>query len=194
MEPTENKSAYQYQSPIDDTKPKIGRPTLYSLELAEEICALIANGSTMQKISKIEGMPEGETMRRWQKENPSFHAMYSLAREMRADARSDRIDDYAAMLMAGNLMPDVARVLIDTEKWQASKENFRRYGDKQAIEQTNTHNHNVVISDMSTASLLAELQRTAQALPGGVRLNGDRLEISGEYVDVTPIQDDKHKG
>lgn len=116
-------------------------------------------------------------------------ASYNLAREDRADSRVDMLDEYSQKLLDGEIMPDVARVLIDTIKWQAGKENFKRYGDKQAIEQTNTHTHNVIVSDMSTASLLAELQRTAQALPGGVKLRDDKL-----VIDATYTSDDTSKG
>lgn len=183
METTENNPVPKYQNHHEEP---------YDKQLADDICALVASGLSLYKIEKMEGMPSRRTIRGWQKESPSFAASYNLAREERADSRVELLDEYSEKLLNGTIMPDVARVLIDTVKWQAGKENYRRYGDKQTIETTNTHTHNVVIADMSTASLLAELQRTAQALPGGVKVKGDKLEISTDYIDVTPKPDDKH--
>ncbi len=164
-------------------------PESYDQNLAEHICDLVASGLSLDKIEQLPNMPARRTIREWQKKFPSFTAAYALAREERAEFRFDRLDKYKEMLMNGQLMPDVANVLINTERWQAAKENFKRYGDKQAIEQTNTHTHNVVVSDMSTASLLAELQRTAQVLPGGVKLQDDKL-----IIDATYTSDDTSKG
>lgn len=107
-----------------------GRPSLYSTELATEICSLIAGGETDGSIEAKEGMPSAETLRRWKRDNPEFCGIYARAREARADLRSERIDGYIAKLIAGELAPDVARVAIDAQKWQASKEQPRRYGDK----------------------------------------------------------------
>jgi hypothetical protein len=64
---------------------------------------------------------------------------YARARKVRADARAEQIDEIIrrTMLPRGDeeyLEPNAARVVIDAIKWQASKENNARYGDKLAIE------------------------------------------------------------
>src|SRR5690606_15500761 len=59
-----------------------------------------------------------------------FAAMYARAREARADFRAERIDGYVKKIIDKTLPPDAARVAIDAEKWLASKEQPKRYGDK----------------------------------------------------------------
>jgi hypothetical protein len=59
---------------------------------------------------------------------------YARAREHRADARADRIDEICDELHRGKLDPNAARVLIDAEKWQAGKEMPKRYGDRVEVD------------------------------------------------------------
>jgi hypothetical protein len=42
-----------------------GRPSLYSQELAQEICHLIAGGETDASIEAMGDYPSAETLRRW---------------------------------------------------------------------------------------------------------------------------------
>ena len=107
-----------------------GRPALYTAELAERVCSLIAAGETDGSIERMKGLPSADTIRRWKRDNPEFCGMYARAREARADLRSERIDGYVTDMIAGKLAPDAARVAIQAEQWQAGKEQPRRYGDK----------------------------------------------------------------
>lgn len=75
-------------------------------------------------------MPSKDTIFEWLMDDVEFSDQYARARERRADARSERIDDISAKVEAGELGPNEARVIIDAEKWQAGKENAKRYGDK----------------------------------------------------------------
>lgn len=109
---------------------KLGRPPIYSKELAQRICDLIASGETDASIEKMDGMPSARTINRWRADNSGFCHMYARAREARADYRADRIDEYVKKVIAGELKADVARVVIDAEKWLMSKEQPKRYGDK----------------------------------------------------------------
>jgi hypothetical protein len=112
------------------TKKKTGRPPLYSKELAQRICDLIASGETDAKIEAMDGMPSAQTIRRWRIDREDFCSNYARAREARADFRAERIDGYVQKVIDKSLPPDAARVAIDAEKWLASKEQPKRYGDK----------------------------------------------------------------
>lgn len=108
----------------------LGRPSEYNNAIAEKICARIATGETPKKIAKDGSMPEETTIYKWLAKHDDFVQQYTLARERRADARSDRIDEYKEQVLQGKIAADVARIVIDTEKWQAGKENPKRYGDR----------------------------------------------------------------
>lgn len=141
------------KKPKERRKPGPKGPNLYSDEIAQRICDLICSGETDGTIEKIEGMPSAETLRRWRLDNEEFCGKYARAREARADFRSERIDQYARELHDGELAPDAARVLIDTEKWQAGKEQPKRYGDRIQVD----GNMTVSMTDEQLESRIAQL-------------------------------------
>jgi hypothetical protein len=111
-----------------------GRPTMYTKELGAEICELTAMRVPLVRICEMPGMPSERTVYAWKRIHPEFQHEYARAREHRADARADRIDDYIEAVKAGTLDPNAARVMIDAEKWQAGKEQPKRYGDRLEVD------------------------------------------------------------
>lgn len=110
----------------------MGRPRMpYDHDIALRVCERIAHGENLSRINKDKSFPiSSVTILKWISENPIFESLYTKAREQRADARNERIDDYREAALSGKIPPEVARIAIDSEKWQASKENPRRYGDR----------------------------------------------------------------
>ncbi len=88
----------------------------------------------MDRIAGEDGLPGKTTLYKWLRTNAAFADEYARAREIRADARSDRIDGYILSMIAGEIDANVARVAIDAEKWQAAHEMPKRYSDHQRIE------------------------------------------------------------
>lgn len=105
-------------------------------ELKDKIVQMVAEGSNINAITKLDDMPNRQTVYNWFASDKEFLDNYARAREDRADARADRIDEIVVELMEGKITSDVARVAIDTYKWQAGKEKPTRYGDKQQVELT----------------------------------------------------------
>lgn len=109
---------------------KVGRPSEYTVEMADRICAAIASGGNLNQIASKDGVPSREAIYTWLREKSEFSDKYARAREDRADWRSDRIDDIVRRMIDGEIDANVARVAIDAEKWQAGKEKPKGYGDK----------------------------------------------------------------
>lgn len=120
----------------------------------------IAAGLSVGKCCRQEGMPNKDTIFEWLMDDETFSDQYARARERRADARVERIDDIAEEVKAGTLGANEARVIIDAEKWQAGKENSKRYGDKLDL----TGDFNVKLPDEQVESRLAHLLRKAGAI------------------------------
>ena len=123
-----------------------GRPTIYTDELADEICSLLAGGMSLVNIGKMEGMPNPDTVYTWAKENRSgFTEKYTKARITQAHHLAEEIiqiaDDGTNDFMKnkdGDEVPDYelvqrSRLRIDARKWYASKLAPKIYGDKLAI-------------------------------------------------------------
>lgn len=113
----------------------IGRPTEYSVELADLICERLANGEGLVSICKDETMPARSTVHNWLNDKsefykPDFLDKYVRARDDQADYKAEEIEEIADKVLAGTVKPDAARVAIDAKKWTASKLKPKRYGDK----------------------------------------------------------------
>lgn len=116
--------------PEQPQRPGPGRPTSYTKELGAEICELIAMRVPLVRICEMPGMPSERTIYSWKRKHPDFLHEYARAREHRADARADRIDEIAEELRTGKLDAPTARTLFDVERWQAGREKPAVYGDR----------------------------------------------------------------
>jgi hypothetical protein len=129
------------------TQPKkVGRPTDYTPELGDLICAGIAEAKSLVKICKDESLPSARTVYTWLRTNPEFLQNYANAKEDQADymveemleiaddGRNDymeNMDDQGgvAYKLNGEHVTR-SRLRVDTRKWAASKFKAKKYGDR----------------------------------------------------------------
>lgn len=118
-------------------KPKRGRPSLYSEDMANEILSRIAAGETLTAICKDPHIVAIQTVFHWRATNPDFAAKYDKARECQADVFADELLDFVdeaqrARDEDGNRVydPAIARLQVDVRKWTAAKLRPARYGDR----------------------------------------------------------------
>ena len=117
---------------------KTGRPSSFSPDAANEICERLAKGESLRAIcGDQEGgwLPSETTVRRWlagaEDWNEEFRRQYAYARDVQADTKFDQAWDIAEKATAENVQ--VARLQIDTIKWQAGKLAPKKYGEKVAV-------------------------------------------------------------
>jgi len=110
---------------------KGGRPTLYTPELGDAICAGIASAKSLDSICKEEGMPGSRTVYTWRRENDEFQQNYARAREDQGDKLAEDVLEICDQAEPETVQVDKLRV--DTRKWLASKFN-RAYSDKTITE------------------------------------------------------------
>ncbi len=137
----------------------MGRPSTYSPQIASEICDRISQGQSIRTIGEAEGMPEARSIFNWLNKYPDFVHQYTLARATRAHVRFERVDSVLEDLRAGTIDSNMARVEIDTIKWQCGKEAPKKYGDRIEIagDAENPLNVNVTQSTELLASRIDQL-------------------------------------
>jgi transposase-like protein len=121
---------------------KVGRPTLYTEALADEICERISSGQALSKICPQIGI-HITTVWDWLNKYPEFATKYTRAREAQADVLADEIiaiaDDPATEEVQDGDGTRTAisssavqrnRLRVDARKWYASKVAPKKYGDK----------------------------------------------------------------
>jgi len=125
-----------------EMKAKIGRPSLYTDELAQEICDKIASNSKGIKrlCNENSHWPNKTTIFTWLKNNSTFSDQYARAKKCQIETFVDEIIDIAddssqdqVMNEQGNTVCNSefiarSRLRIDTRKWLASKLVPRVYG------------------------------------------------------------------
>lgn len=126
----------------------MGRPSDFTQDLADEICARLANGESLRSIGSESRMPDASTVHRWVQKDEEFRKQYARARELQADTLADETLDIADdgrndwMLRNAEDNPGYqfngeavarSRLRVDTRKWVAGKLAPKKYGDKQTI-------------------------------------------------------------
>lgn len=124
---------------MEDAPNKVGRPSIYSQELADKICSLLAEGMSLRTICKGEDMPDKATIFRWFRENKEFCDQYARAKEASSEALNEELMDLGdeAISLAQEVDAKVSSAVVnavklkaDNIKWYMSKQKPKKYGDK----------------------------------------------------------------
>jgi len=130
----------------------VGRPTIYTPELAATLCSQLALGRSLRSVCKDEGMPDISIIFDWFHKFPEFTEQYARAKEESADAMAEEILDIANNPELGEIvtvksgdddkeesgstetktidMLGHRKLKIETRKWLMSKMKPKKYGDK----------------------------------------------------------------
>jgi len=125
---SDREAAKQQQELI---KRERGRPSSYTPEQADSICAWIAQGRSAKSWCRHTGK-DMLTVYRWMREHGDFRTRYARAHEDRADSLADELVDIADEAAQGTMEEiAAAKLRIDTRKWIASKLRPGRWGEQQ---------------------------------------------------------------
>lgn len=123
----------------------IGRPSEFTQEIADKICAQLACGKSLRTVCAPDEMPAVATIFNWFRSYPSFLEQYTRSKEESADALAEEMLDIAddgsndfMTIVKGNTEYVVenkewtnrSRLRVDTRKWIASKLKPKKYGEK----------------------------------------------------------------
>lgn len=114
----------------------IGRPSIYSDEVAEAICeALIVSDKGLDHIcEESPELPSPTTIYRWIVEKPDFREKYTQAKE----AQGHRQADLALKEALEATDASLGRLKWDARRWHASKLAPKNFGDKVELAHTGT--------------------------------------------------------
>ena len=133
----------------------MGRPSLYTDAIADEICRRLAEGEALNRIcTDTPGFPHESTVRAWAiGDVQGFATKYARARELQAHVMAEEIRLISDTPEVGVTITTKAdggveekkgdmiehrRLRIDARKWYLSKVLPKVYGDKQHIEHSGT--------------------------------------------------------
>lgn len=107
----------------------------YSHELALSICELVADGTPLTHIEKMDGMPSRKSIYRWLSQYPKFYDAYQRAFEVSAQSMEERANLIAMNLEAANdytgVKVSALNYAMQQYRWSASRRDKNRYGQQQ---------------------------------------------------------------
>ena len=153
-----------------------GRPSLYTVEIALEICTRLADGESLNSMCKDEHLPSNATVRSWALDNvEGFSTQYTRARELGYSLLAEEMMAIADTPVIGSKTTSKAtgiettegdmiehrRLQVDTRKWMLSKMLPKIYGDKLSLEaDINVTQQTPEQRAEKIAKLTAKLQKT----------------------------------
>lgn len=147
QEVSENTEKHQEIVNSSEGKPHIGRPSDYTQEIADRICAQLAEGKSMRTVCIGEDMPAMSTIFKWLRERKEFSEQYAKAKAESADAMVEEMLDIAddarndwmeyhdkegeslGYKINGDHVQR-SRLRVETRKWIAAKLKPKKYGEK----------------------------------------------------------------
>jgi len=139
------------RKPVKEPK-KLGRPTKFTQEIADEICAYLAMGQSLRTICgnedddpKRQYLPSVRTIFSWLRTNEIFLQQYTRAKEESADAMADEVMDISddghndwmerrygkdKVWVENGEAVGRSKLRVETRKWLMAKMKPKRYGDK----------------------------------------------------------------
>ena len=138
-----------------------GRPSIYTEEIADEVCRRLAEGESLRSICRDDHLPSEATVRLWYVDDrEGFSSQYARARDIGLDAMADEIlevsddgqNDWMERQGENNEGWQLngehvqrSRLRVDTRKWFISKLAPKIYGDKATLEHTGPEGGPVVV-------------------------------------------------
>lgn len=169
---------------------KMGRPSLRTPELIDEICLRIAAGRSLISISKDEDMPDHATIWRWIHAEDDFRDRYARAIQSRAIHHAEEISETIQQVKRGEIPPDVGRVTIDGMKWVASRLLPKVYGDKQIVEANVTHTHQLhldalkALTSRRSGNDVGYIEAQAIEIVDDPTFSGERLDADRPVIEA----------
>ena len=109
----------------------------FNQETADSIVALLQT-MPLKEICERKGMPARSEVYRWMNENPEFGTQCAHARALQIDALVDDMADIEDRVLTGEIKPDAARVVLDSQRWRAIKVAPQKYGDTKQVNVNST--------------------------------------------------------
>ncbi len=170
----------------------VGRPTTFSKEIAETICARMAEGESLRSICRDHYMPHRSSVYQWLRKNAAFADLYTQARERLVEHWADEIlniaDDVTTDYITkvgrnGHEYEAVdqehiqrSRLRVDTRKWLMSKLAPWKYGDRVEHEHLGVVTVTHELSDRECMRRMALFLLEDQA--AGTVIEHDACEVS----------------
>lgn len=162
---------------LDSPVPAVmGRPSLYSEELATTLCLRIESGRSTISICRDDSdMPDASTFYRWRNDRPDFRDKVAQAREARLEAWADRMAELGSFVLVSDIGHNRVNAAIN-----ALDKAARLQMPKVAKVEVTSPDGSLASPDGITA------REMAKALVAILGASGLLPAPAGDVIDITP--------
>jgi hypothetical protein len=148
------------------TKYTVGRPTIFTVEIAMKILAMIEDGFSLYKICQDPEMPSKGSVIRWVYQHETFGTAYRRARQQQSHILADGALEAAEEADESNKLKLQKARLVSAVRFQAAeKYNPAEFGGKVSFQGVVGH-----LSHEETVRMLEE-QEAKTAIPTEINVN-----------------------
>lgn len=135
-----------------------GRPSEFTPDEGDTICAWIQSGGSVRGYSRNTGRTVG-TIYKWMRQNAGFLSLYAHACKDRADTLAEEVLEIADAAAINPTIEGVqaAKLRVEARKWIASKLSPTVWGDRKAVEHVGAVSIRIGISQNLPARLVEEV-------------------------------------
>ncbi len=120
--------------PAECETTRLGRPTTYTDEVGDRVCAVLASGFPLRRFRERDDLPDPMTLYRWERDHPSFRERFALARRAMADNFAfgglERLEAVDPDSEYGSARVSKARDTAGHMRWLAGGLDRDRWGDR----------------------------------------------------------------
>ena len=107
-----------------------GRPTEFTQDVADAICARLIGGESLRTICADPAMPADRTVYQWLAKDETFAQQYARGREAQMEAMAADIMEISDEPATEPVEVQRNKLRVDTRRWLMSKLAAKKYGDK----------------------------------------------------------------
>jgi hypothetical protein len=155
------------------------RPSLYTEEIAAEICTRLSHGETLSKICKDDHLPSRTTVLKWVNEDPNYGNRFARARDLQFEYWADNLADVGDAVRDKPEQVPAARLDSENKRWLLARLKPSLYSEKFQADITSAGRPLTSVSDLDLAKALAHAL-AAPALPAPEPLDVEAVPVREE--------------
>lgn len=156
---------------------------------ALRVCELIADGSDLKSSCELEGISISKFFQ-VKRDNPDVAKSFVEAKEISAEVRLAKLDDYKEQLLSGEIDKDIYSAVIKSEQWIITKLRPDLFGTRTSVQVSGLIEHSPAkaLSNMTDEQILA-IANLSPARPSSSRTPAESVSEKEDIIDAEYEED-----
>ena len=155
------------------------RSSLYTEDIATEICMRLSHGETLSKICKDEHLPSRTTVLKWVNEDHDFGNRFARARDLQFEYWADNLADVGDAVRGTPEQVPAARLDSENKRWLLARLKPSLYSEKFQADIT-SGGQPLQVANLDLAKALLQVLPSVALLPAPEAIDVDAVPVEPE--------------